>query len=777
MSSQPRPTDSTAGPGLRLAQLAEAKGLPMEYLRSHGLRDDRYYGRPAVAVPYADERDVEVFVRHRIALTGDRFRQPPGVALLPYGLGKLATEGNRAHVVLCEGETDALTCWRHDIPALGVPGASSWQDEWARLVGALVVYVVHEPDQGGDTLLDRLAGSSLAPRVMVVDLPGAKDVNEFYLLDPETFRERFQAALEAARPLPEPQPDQHPPRSLPDGWEAPAPLELIARPPAFPTAVLPDWLRAYAEAEAEATQTPPDLAAMLALGTLATTAGGRVVVAPAPDWREGVNLFLAVAMPPGSRKSAVFRDTTSPVRTYERRLADAAAPEIARAAAQGRLAEKRLHALEDLAAKAKPADRASLERELGEAAVEFARMRVPPEPRLFTSDVTSEALGSLLADHGGRFAVLSPEGGVFDQMAGLYTKGLPNPDVYLKGHAGDTLRVDRRGRPSEYVERPALTLCLAVQPASLVAIHANPGLRDRGLLERLLFSVPPDTVGQRAIDPPPVLPEIRARYERTVEALAQSLDALPEPVTLSLSSGARDAFRVFRTELEARRGASGDLAHIKGWASKLDGATARIAGLLHLARHHAAGYERPIEAATLDAAVAIARYLIPHALVAFERMGADARREGARAVRDWIEREARRRFTRRDAQRALQNRFPKVADLEPALELLEDHGFVRRVERSKDRPSRAGRPSTAYDVSPYLNVPDTTTEHDRTGSAGGSVGSVRVSREAPLDPSPSPPEGATVESGGPDITAHDIADDDPPSAWDVSEPEPMGWTR
>jgi hypothetical protein len=80
---------------------------------------------------------------------------------------------------------------------------------------------------------------------------------------------------------------------------------------------------------------------------------------------------------------------------------------------------------------------------------------VPPLPRWLVDDATPEALAGLLATYG-RIALLSPEGDVFDQMAGRYNQQVgPNLGVYLKGHAGDLLRVDRRGRPPEYVERPS----------------------------------------------------------------------------------------------------------------------------------------------------------------------------------------------------------------------------------------------------------------------------------------------------------------------------------
>lgn len=44
----------------------------------------------------------------------------------------------------------------------------------------------------------------------------------------------------------------------------------------------------------------------------------------------------------------------------------------------------------------------------------------------------------LLHEHGDRLAILSPEGGIFDLIAGRYSStGAPNLDHFLKGHAGD----------------------------------------------------------------------------------------------------------------------------------------------------------------------------------------------------------------------------------------------------------------------------------------------------------------------------------------------------
>ena len=129
----------------------------------------------------------------------------------------------------------------------------------------------------------------------------------------------------------------------------------------------------------------------------------------------------------------------------------------------------------------------------------------PALPRLIVDDATSEKLGAMLAEQGGRIASMSPEGGVFDLMAGLYSKsGMPQFGVYLMGHAGDDLRVDRISRKGEHVKRPALTMGLAIQPTVLEGLLENSAFRGRGLLARFLYSLPESRIGSRKIEPAPV---------------------------------------------------------------------------------------------------------------------------------------------------------------------------------------------------------------------------------------------------------------------------------
>jgi replicative DNA helicase len=77
----------------------------------------------------------------------------------------------------------------------------------------------------------------------------------------------------------------------------------------------------------------------------------------------------------------------------------------------------------------------------------------------------------------------------------------------------------------------------------------------------------------------------------------------------------------------------------------------------------------------------------------FDLMGADPRTDDARWLLDWITRSGQAHFSRRDAHRAAPRwRFPKATDLDPALALLEEHGWLRRVDADAPGPRGDGRP-------------------------------------------------------------------------------------
>jgi Protein of unknown function (DUF3987) len=234
-------------------------------------------------------------------------------------------------------------------------------------------------------------------------------------------------------------------------------------------------------------------------------------------------------------------------------------------------------------------------------------------------------------------------------------------------------------------------------------------------------------VGRRQAGAPPVPQTVADRYTLELHALAASLAAPAGddgPAVLTLDPQASEQLLGFERDLEPRLAAgSGDLAHLAGWAAKLAGATCRLAGLLHLAGHLRDGWARPISTDTFADAARLADYLVDHARAVFDLMGNDHRIEDARWLLDWISRTNQAQFTRRDAHRATpRGRFPKATDLDPTLGLLEEHGWLRRVDADASGPKGGRPPSPRFLVNP-LHPSTEPTEPTQPHSPAGSVGS------------------------------------------------------
>lgn len=188
-------------PGLNMEQYAAAKKLPVDFLKSCGLSEMSYQGATALRMPYLGAGGEALAVRFRIALEGDRFRWKSGAKPCLYGLNRIAEARAAGHVVLVEGESDCHTFWFHNIPALGVPGAANWREDRdaEHLDGIDTIYVVVEPDRGGDAVRNWLSRSTIRSRARLVTL-SAKDPSALHLESPEEFKRRWQVACLGALP-------------------------------------------------------------------------------------------------------------------------------------------------------------------------------------------------------------------------------------------------------------------------------------------------------------------------------------------------------------------------------------------------------------------------------------------------------------------------------------------------------------------------------------------------------------------------------------------------
>jgi hypothetical protein len=168
--------------GLTLDQYAVAKNIRAEFLRSIGLTEISLDRMTALRIPYLGIAGEELAVRFRVALDRDRFRWKSGSKPLLYGLHRIEDARKAGHVALVEGESDCHTLWFYGIPALGVPGAGNWREDRdaGHLDGIDTVYVVVEPDRGGDAVREWLARSSIRHRAKLVRLP-TKDPSALHL--------------------------------------------------------------------------------------------------------------------------------------------------------------------------------------------------------------------------------------------------------------------------------------------------------------------------------------------------------------------------------------------------------------------------------------------------------------------------------------------------------------------------------------------------------------------------------------------------------------------
>ena len=431
-------------------------------------------------------------------------------------------------------------------------------------------------------------------------------------------------------------------------WDTPIPFDEYAL-PTFPVDALPEVIRRYVLAVAESTQTSVDMAAVEALGVVSLCSQ----------------------------------------EVYEKLENERRSPKIVQSQMELSKLEKEKRSLVERASKGK-----ATEEDIKSKAKEIAEYEPVKPLRLFVDDVTSEKLTSVLAENNGCAAVVSAEGGIFDIISGLYSRNV-NIDVFLKGHSGDTIRVDRIGRASESIIHPALTMVLAVQPEVLNGLMSNNTFRGRGLTARFLYSMPKSTVGSRSFSTEPIPEGVRVRYQDLIEAILSS-DNEQQPI--SLDDGAEEALETLFNEVEGRL--KGDLAEIPDWAGKFVGSVLRISGILHVMKYPKDSMFDPVDRETMENAVTIGRYFLEHAKAAYSLMGADVVNKNAQYLLSAIKRERLTEFSRRDAMRRCR-RFKTAESLQPVLNRLCEYGYIA-LKPTEGIPTLGRKPSEVYLTNPAV---------------------------------------------------------------------------
>ena len=480
-------------------------------------------------------------------------------------------------------------------------------------------------------------------------------------------------------------------------WPDPVPFDDYSLLPEFPVDTLSGAGRKMIEAVSEVNQVDPALPASLYLATLSTCFAKKATV-DLISHREPLNAYLCLIYDSGNRKSSTDSAMTRPLYEFQKARQEEMEPIIRDAQTAFRIKEKRIEGLQKKAAgEDDPEKRKKLEIEAREVAREIAENPVPAIPIYLIDDVTPEKLGVLMAENNERQAVIAPEGGLFEIMAGRYSNdGIGNIDLFLKAHAGDYWSNHRIGRESETMQAPALSLCLAVQSSVIEEVGKNNRFRGKGLLARFLYALCKSRVGYRERQTNSIPPLLSHGYKEHIISL---MNVPFTENTLRLSGEAQDVWDEFYTDIENEMRPEESLYYLPDWGSKLPGAVARIAGLLHLAEHGAAGLSLPVSVNTVSASCLIGAYFKEHALAVFGLMQEDPRIKLARQILDYLRRHKPATFKGRDVMRHTHIGLSEETDR--GLRILLDRGYVRE-EPTTNNPG-AGRPGgTIYRVNPKV---------------------------------------------------------------------------
>ena len=485
-------------------------------------------------------------------------------------------------------------------------------------------------------------------------------------------------------------------------WTEPIPFD---RHPVevFPVDALPDTLSQYVSAVAESTQTPVDMAATVAISILSTCLQGKYRIQGKPDWVEPLNTYALVIAAPSERKSAVTHMMVKPLNDYEVQYNRDHASGFEMSRMAKKVLERRQKILIEEFSKGK-----ATQDDLDEIAQQMADFEEETPLQLYVDDITPEKLVSVLSSNKGRVAMISTEGGIFDTLAGAYSK-VVNIDVMLKGYSGDTIRVDRVGRNSEYVTNPALSILLMAQPNVVSSVLDNSTFRGRGLTARFLYCLPESRVGVRKYHSKSIDEDVRQSYEELIMTLLEDCSA---DELITLSGEADSLIASYAEELEPLLITK--YADFSDWCGKLIGNTLRIAGLL--CRAGAKRVTAPddfgcfedsgtvneplvVSSETMENAIRISRYYLSHAQAAYSVLPENAVTVKCDKILKVIREKKLEEFDRREMMRLCKS-FRTTADIQPVLDDLEDYGYIAR---RPEKPSNTGRPPLPrYLVNPYV---------------------------------------------------------------------------
>ena len=234
------------------------------------------------------------------------------------------------------------------------------------------------------------------------------------------------------------------------------------------------------------------------------------------------------------------------------------------------------------------------------------------------------------------------------------------------------------------------------QPVTVQDLISNATFNRRGLTGRFLYAFPPSKGGNRT--------------GKALEPNAEAVDAYNELIRflLSIRKGepqvipfSTDAHNLFLESIFAEKEAL--LRELdpddpfRGWAARMHGHAARLAGILHVCEYGKDADRVPIWTNTLEKAMTLTRYFKAHAEYAFNLSGASMLESERDAHYIWkrIQESGQAQFAKRALNRLCQ-RFKQAEEMDAGLNELATRGYIRILKNSAGR----GHPSVTIEVNP-----------------------------------------------------------------------------
>lgn len=542
-------------------ELALLKKLPVDYLKSMGLKNCE----KGVEIEYK-ELNGNIAKRNRIRTylnSAKKSLWSPGSGdILPYGLWKLEEAVNQGYLIIVEGETDCLTLWFHEFPALGIPGATMIKTlDSCDLNGISKIYVVNEKDDAGEKFIKgvslKIKKKGWQGDLFEMILAECKDPSELHIIDPERFKQTFNDELSRSKKI------THQVEDEIVSIEDPKPLmREYDKPCDFPISALGPDLEALATVIHSSIQAPLAIIGNSLLASLSLTVqkhrdikiDGRIF--PISEY------FLTIGSS-GERKSAVDSIVLFIHKFIQKEMMTAYNTKIT---------------------------------EWEEACAEAAENKSPKPPKpikpiFLLDEPTYEGLFKLLM-------IGCPSVGIFSDEGGRFICGhAMNNENQIKTAAGFSELWD--GKPISRIrasEEPTVlygrraSLHLMVQPRSAKEFLENEGLSDQGLFSRMLIVYPETTCGTRFYKNINIqetkefvdyCDKIIHIYQKETIYFVDEKKQLHLPF-ISLTEEAKEEWIRFHDAVEVQLGEHGELAPIRAFANKAAEHALRLAAILTL---------------------------------------------------------------------------------------------------------------------------------------------------------------------------------------------------